>query len=116
MNILVVGSGGREFSIGRMLKKDSVVEKLYFAPGNGATDTLGENITIKDYNELADFALANNIDLTIVGPEAHLVDGIVDIFKAKGLVVFGPLKSLYEKLFSKIQYSNSTFYRNRFYR
>ena len=92
MNILVVGSGGREFSIGRMLKKDSVVEKLYFAPGNGATDTLGENISIKDYNELADFAIANKIDLTIVGPEAPLVEGIVDIFKAKGLVIFGPSK------------------------
>ncbi len=106
MNILVVGSGGREFSIGRMLKKDSVVEKLYFAPGNGATDTLGENISIKDYNELADFAIANKIDLTIVGPEAPLVEGIVDIFKAKGLVIFGPSKEAARLEGSKVYMKN----------
>ena len=106
MNILVVGSGGREFSIGRMLKKDSVVEKLYFAPGNGATDTLGENIYIKDYNELADFAIANKIDLTIVGPEAPLVEGIVDIFKAKGLVIFGPSKEAARLEGSKVYMKN----------
>lgn len=106
MNILVVGSGGREFSIGRMLKKDSVVAKLYFAPGNGATDTLGENISIKDYEELADFALANHIDLTIVGPEAPLVEGIVDIFKAKGLVIFGPSKEAARLEGSKVYMKN----------
>lgn len=106
MNILVVGSGGREFSIGRMLKKDSVVEKLYFAPGNGATDSLGENLSIKDYNELADFAKANAIDLTIVGPEAPLVDGIVDIFKAKGLTIFGPSKEAARLEGSKVYMKN----------
>jgi phosphoribosylamine--glycine ligase len=106
MNILVVGSGGREFSIGRMLKKDSVVEKLYFAPGNGATDTLGENLSIKDYNELADFALANSIDLTIVGPEAPLTEGIVDIFKEKGLVIFGPSKEAARLEGSKVYMKN----------
>ncbi len=106
MNILVVGSGGREFSIGRMLKKDSVVEKLYFAPGNGATDSLGENLSIKDYNELADFAKANAIDLTIVGPEAPLVEGIVDIFKAKGLTIFGPSKEAARLEGSKVYMKN----------
>jgi phosphoribosylamine--glycine ligase len=106
MNILVVGSGGREFSIGRMLKKDALVEKLYFAPGNGATDQLGENLSIKDYNELADFALANSIDLTIVGPEAPLVEGIVDIFKAKGLVIFGPSKEAARLEGSKVYMKN----------
>jgi len=106
MNILVVGSGGREFSIGRMLKKDSVVEKLYFAPGNGATDQLGENLSIKDYNELADFALANNIELTIVGPEAPLTEGIVDVFKAKGLVIFGPSKEAARLEGSKVYMKN----------
>lgn len=106
MNILVVGSGGREFSIGRMLKKDALVEKLYFAPGNGATDQLGENLSIKDYNELADFALANNIELTIVGPEAPLVEGIVDIFKAKGLVIFGPSKEAARLEGSKVYMKN----------
>ncbi len=90
MNVLIVGSGGREYSIGLALQKDANVQKLYFAPGNGATNALGENIDIKEYEKLADFALENEIGLTIVGPEAPLVDGIVDIFKAKNLTIFGP--------------------------
>ena len=92
MNILIIGSGGREYSIGVALKNDTEVKSLYFAPGNGATDNLGTNLSIKDYNELADFAKSNDIDLTIVGPEAPLTDGIVDIFKAKDLTIFGPTK------------------------
>ncbi|MBD3792789.1 MAG: phosphoribosylamine--glycine ligase [Campylobacterales bacterium] len=90
MNILIVGSGGREYSIGMALKKDDNVEKLYFAPGNGASDELGENLAISDFNELADFCEANSIDLTIVGPEAPLVEGIVDVFESRGLTIFGP--------------------------
>ncbi len=90
MNVLVLGSGGREYSIGLALQKDNDVEKLYFAPGNGATSNLGENLKISDYNELATFAKENSIDLTIVGPEAPLVDGVVDIFKKEGLTIFGP--------------------------
>ena len=106
MNILVLGSGGREYSIGRALKKDEAVDKLYFAPGNGATHELGENLSIKDYDELADFAIANNIDLTIVGPEAPLVDGVVDIFKAKGLTIFGPSKEAAQLEGSKVYMKN----------
>ena len=106
MNVLVVGNGGREFSIGRVLKKDPAVEKLYFAPGNGATDTLGENLSIKDYEELADYVQANGIDLTIVGPEAPLVDGIVDIFKARGLTIFGPSKEAARLEGSKVYMKN----------
>ena len=90
MDVLILGSGGREYSIGRALKNDPKVTNIYFAPGNGATENLGENLSIKDYNDLADFALEKKIDLTIVGPEAPLVDGAVDIFKAKGLTIFGP--------------------------
>ncbi len=90
MNVLIVGSGGREYSIGLALLRDEKVEKLYFAPGNGATGELGENIDIKEYEQLADYAIAHDIGLTIVGPEAPLVDGIVDIFQAKGLTIFGP--------------------------
>jgi phosphoribosylamine--glycine ligase len=84
MDILIIGSGGREYSIGLALKKDENVEKIYFAPGNGATDELGENLSISDFNALADFVEENGIDLTIVGPEAPLVEGIVDVFKARG--------------------------------
>lgn len=106
MNILILGSGGREYSIGRALKKDEAVDKLYFAPGNGATNELGENLSIKDYNELADFAISNKIDLTIVGPEAPLVDGVVDIFKAKGLTIFGPSKEAAQLEGSKVYMKN----------
>ncbi len=90
MNVLIIGSGGREYSIGLALHKDPKVSKIYFAPGNGMSDTLGENVSITDYDELADFAAEKRVDLTIVGPEAPLVDGVVDIFKAKGLTIFGP--------------------------
>ena len=90
MKVLIVGSGGREYAIGLALSKDTEVEKIYFAPGNGATDSLGENIAYESYEALADFAASNGIDLTIVGPEAPLVDGIVDIFRAHNLTIFGP--------------------------
>ena len=90
MNVLIIGAGGREYSIGMALAKDEKVEKLYFAPGNGATDELGENLTISDFSELADFCEANGVELTIVGPEAPLVDGIVDLFEERGLKIFGP--------------------------
>lgn len=90
MNILIIGSGGREYSIGLALKARSNVDKIYFNPGNGATDMLGINIAIKDFNELADFVIANDIELTIVGPEAPLTEGVVDVFKERGLNIFGP--------------------------
>jgi phosphoribosylamine--glycine ligase len=90
VNVLIIGAGGREYSIGMALAKDEKVDKLYFAPGNGATDELGENLSISDFSELADFCEANNVELTIVGPEAPLVAGIVDLFEERGLKIFGP--------------------------
>ena len=90
MRVMVVGSGGREYAIGRALHKDPGVEKVWFAPGNGATPELGENVEISDYEALADYVQKEGIDLTIVGPEAPLVGGIVDVFKARGLKIFGP--------------------------
>jgi len=90
VNVLVIGAGGREYSIGMALRKDKNVEELYFAPGNGATDELGVNLDISDFNELADFCEANDVELTIVGPEAPLVAGIVDVFEGRGLKIFGP--------------------------
>ncbi len=90
VNVLIIGAGGREYSIGMALKKDEKVEKIYFAPGNGATDMLGKNLMISDFNELADFCKENSVELTIVGPEAPLVEGIVDLFEERGLKIFGP--------------------------
>ena len=106
MNVLIVGSGGREYSIGLALKKDETVEKLYFAPGNGASDRLGENINISDFSKLADFVEENDIDLTIVGPEGPLVDGIVDLFQDRGLTIFGPTASAAQLEGSKIFMKN----------
>ena len=90
VNVLIIGAGGREYSIGMALQKDEKVDALYFAPGNGATDELGTNLTISDHGELADFCEANDVELTIVGPEAPLVVGIVDLFEERGLKIFGP--------------------------
>ena len=92
MNILIIGSGGREYAIGLRLTQDSQKHNLFFAPGNGATSNLGQNVDIKDFNELAKFALNSKIELTIVGPENALSDGVVDIFKANNLNIFGPTK------------------------
>jgi phosphoribosylamine--glycine ligase len=103
---MIIGSGGREFSIGRVLKQDPEVSNLYFSPGNGATTMLGENVAIKDYEELAQFAVDNAIDLTIVGPEGPLTDGVVDIFKARGLVIFGPSKAAAQLEGSKVYMKN----------
>ncbi|QKF73376.1 phosphoribosylamine-glycine ligase [Aliarcobacter faecis] len=92
MNILILGSGGREYSIGLAISKEKA-HNLYFMPGNGATSNLGTNINIKDYTKLVEFAKENKIDLTIVGPEAPLVDGVVDIFRENNLTIFGPTKA-----------------------
>ena len=105
MNILILGSGGREYSIGLSIHKENNHE-LFFMPGNGATEQLGTNINIKDYNELASWAKSNNIDLTIVGPEAPLVDGVVDIFKENGLTVFGPSAAAAKLEGSKVYMKN----------
>ncbi len=106
MNIMIIGSGGREYSIGLALSKESGVDKLYFAPGNGATCEFGENISITDFEKLAEFAKDNSIELTIVGPEAPLVDGIVDVFKSHNLNVFGSSKAASQLEGSKIFMKN----------
>ena len=94
MRVLVVGGGGREHAIAWKLSQSCLVDKIFIAPGNGGTRLHGENVPIKDsdIDKLAEFAQENNIDLTIVGPEASLVEGIVDTFQEKGLKIFGPSK------------------------
>jgi len=90
MRILVVGNGGRAAAIGWKLRQDSRVSKIFFAKGNASTEEYGENIFEETIPELLQFAKKEKIDLTIVGPEAPLVEGIVDEFKAAGLKIFGP--------------------------
>ncbi len=92
MKILVVGSGGREHVLVWKLTQSPLVEKIYCAPGNAGTALDAENLNIAsdDISRLAKFARDNAIDLTIVGPEAPLVAGIVDEFRRQNLTIFGP--------------------------
>jgi len=106
MKILILGNGGREYSIARAILNEKKGHELFFQPGNGATNTLGTNLDIKDYNQLAEFAKENAIELTIVGPEAPLVEGVVDVFKSHGLVVFGPSKEAAQLEGSKVYMKN----------
>ena len=106
MNVLILGAGGREYSIGLALSKDENVDKIYFAPGNGGTDEIGENLSISDFSELADFVEANDVELTIVGPEGPLVEGVVDLFQSRGLTIFGPSKQAAQLEGSKIFMKN----------
>ncbi|MBR2626191.1 MAG: phosphoribosylamine--glycine ligase [Lentisphaeria bacterium] len=92
--VLVVGSGGREHALVWQLKRSPQVKKVFCAPGNAgiAADAECVNIKVDQLEKLADFAVKEKIDLTVVGPEAPLCAGIVDVFKARGLKVFGPDK------------------------
>lgn len=93
MNVLIIGSGGREHALAWKVAQDPRVAKVYVAPGNAgtATEAKCENVAIDvlAIEQLADFAAAN-VQLTIVGPEAPLVKGVVDLFRARGLDIFGP--------------------------
>lgn len=91
MNILVIGSGGREHALCWKIAQSQRVRKIYCAPGNGGTAEVAENIDINptEIEKLVEFAIAEKIDLTVVGPELPLVLGIVERFKEKGLTIFG---------------------------
>ncbi|MFA6138471.1 MAG: phosphoribosylamine--glycine ligase [Sulfurimonas sp.] len=106
MKILILGSGGREYSIALAILNEENGSELFFMPGNGATSALGTNLNIKEYDKLAEFAKENSIELTIVGPEGPLVDGVVDIFKSHGLTIFGPSKEAAQLEGSKVYMKN----------
>ncbi|MDP2858953.1 MAG: phosphoribosylamine--glycine ligase [Bacillota bacterium] len=94
MKVLVVGGGGREHALAWKLAKSPLLGKLFIAPGNPGTAELGTNVPIEATNtrDLVDFALSNDVDVTVVGPEQPLELGIVDVFKDRGLQCFGPTK------------------------
>ncbi len=95
MNILVVGSGGREHAIVTSVAKSKRVDKIYCAPGNAGIAALAECVPIgaMEFDKLVAFAKEKKIDFTIVGMDDPLVGGIVDVFEAEGLKVFGPRKN-----------------------
>lgn len=94
MKILVIGSGGREHALCWKIAQSTLTKKIFCAPGNAGTLQIGKNIDIasNDIDSLLSFALKEKIDLTIVGPEEPLTNGIVDRFKEKDLKIFGPGK------------------------
>lgn len=106
MKVLIIGAGGREHALAWKAAESSNVEQVYVAPGNAGTaaETQVENIPIDTMNfaALADFALKNAVDLTIVGPEAPLVEGIVDFFRQQNLACFGPSKGAAQLEGSKV--------------
>lgn len=93
-NILIIGSGGREHALGWKLSQSPKVGKIYFAPGNGGTAEIGENVQLNalDPKPLLDYAIKYKIDLTVVGPDDALAAGVVNVFREKGLKIFGPTK------------------------
>jgi phosphoribosylamine--glycine ligase len=104
MKVLVIGSGGREHALVKKISQSKKLSKLFVAPGNAGMQDLAEVINIKadEIEKLADFAKENEVDLTIVGPEAPLVKGIVDLFEERNLKIFGPNKKAASLEASKI--------------
>lgn len=103
MKVLVIGTGGREHALAWKLAQSPRTTRVYVAPGNGGTasDPDLQNVPITDYAELADFCVAEGVALTVVGPDAALADGIVNLFKARGLKIFGPTREAAEIEWSK---------------
>jgi len=95
MKVLVIGNGGREHALAWKLKASPKVQTVFVAPGNGGTaaDPALQNVAITDFHALADFVEAEKIALTVVGPEAALAGGVVDVFRARGLRIFGPTQA-----------------------
>ena len=94
MNVLIIGSGGREHAICVSCKNSENINQIYCVPGNAGTDELAKNVLldVNNFKEISDFVKKNNIEIVIVGPEKPLVDGIVDHLEQNNIKVFGPNK------------------------
>ena len=94
MNVLIIGSGGREHALAWKAAQSAQVEQVFVAPGNAGSAAEASvsniDIAVDDFSGLAEFAIANQVGLTIVGPEQPLVEGVVDYFEERGLKIFGP--------------------------
>jgi phosphoribosylamine--glycine ligase len=95
MNVLLIGSGGREHALALSLVKSRRLTKLFIAPGNPGTAQVGENavVDVTDHSAVVDFCRPMRIELVVVGPEQPLVDGLVDSLQAAGILVFGPARA-----------------------
>lgn len=95
MNILIIGSGGREHAIALKLSEEKSDHKLYISPGNAGTSQIGKNISLNlnDSSEISSFCSSNQIELVVIGPEQPLVDGLADDLREKSFNVFGPIKN-----------------------
>ncbi len=104
VNVLVIGSGGREHALAWKIKQSPQAGRVFVAPGNAGTARDAENvpIAVDQFDRLIEFARQNQVGLTVVGPEAPLAAGIVDAFEASGLKVFGPSKAAAELEASKV--------------
>ncbi len=98
INLLIIGSGGREHALAWKLKQSPKVGKIFIAPGNAGTAQIGANVNIQagDFGALMDFAKKENIYMTVVGPDDPLAGGIADAFRAQGLKIWGPTKAAAE--------------------
>ena len=107
MNVLVIGGGGREHALAWKIAQSNKIQKVFVAPGNGGTarDKRLQNVPITDVEALREFAQAEGVELTVVGPETPLAAGVVDEFRAHGLRIFGPTQAAAQlessKAFSK---------------
>ena len=104
MNVLVVGSGGREHALAWKISQSSRVKDVFVAPGNAGTalEAVNVDLDLDDYGSLLRYAKANGVGLTVVGPEVPLAGGIVDVFEAEGLKIFGPAKPAAQLEASKV--------------
>ena len=100
MKVAIIGSGGREHAICKILNRSEKLEKIFCIPGNAGTSLIAENINLnlENFDEIKNFVLNNKIELVVVGPEKPLVEGIVDYLEKYGIKVFGP-----NKLASKLE-------------
>ena len=95
MKLLVIGGGGREHALAWRLARSARVQNIFIAPGNGGTarDKRFQNVPYESNEALADFAQREGVAFTVVGPEAPLASGVVDVFRARGLRIFGPTRA-----------------------
>ena len=95
MKLLLLGSGGREHAMAWKIAQSPKVEKFFIAPGNPGMANLGElvNISVGEFEKIKNFALQNEVNMIVVGPEVPLVDGISDYFQGTGISVIGPSKA-----------------------